>query len=274
MPKSHAGTSPIKEISLTQRKKPSPCPDNAFVAEETFRLVSGHVERNNSDAFSQGGLLRFAGRRATAKLLAHYEIFKMVADLPGHIVECGVFRGDSLLRFANFCEIFSTYDRSFDVIGFDNFEGFPSFHEKDGARTGDHDKVEGGWSSREYRDELYDLINVFDHDRFAPQKPRIRVIEGDIMETVPRYGVENPGTVVKLLHLDADLYEPTKMALEVFWDRLVIGGVLVLDEYGFDVFPGEAAAVNEFFAARGISPKVRKFPFSDNPGGFVVKEAH
>ncbi|MBX3490937.1 TylF/MycF/NovP-related O-methyltransferase [Parvibaculum sp.] len=258
---------------MSKLPKPAPCPDNVYVEDTLFRLLSGHCSSENKDAFSHGGVLRFASRRGIAKLLAHYEIFRMVEDLPGHIVELGVFRGDSLIRFAQFAEIFSTYDRSFDVIGFDNFKGFPSFHEKDGVKLVRHDKQEGGWSSESYRDELDVLINVFDHDRFAPQKPRIRLIEGDIVKTVPEYAEKNPGMVIKILHLDADLYEPTRVALEHFWDRLVIGGVLLLDEYGFDIFPGEATAVSEFFAERGIAPTVRKFPFTDNPGGYVVKES-
>ncbi|MRS98728.1 macrocin-O-methyltransferase [Ralstonia pickettii] len=257
-----------------ERKKPAPCPDNNFVEEAIFSLVARQVGDGNRDAFRFGGLLRYVNRRALAKLICHYEIYKQVNDLPGHIVEFGVFKGESLLRFAQFSEIFAPYDRSFDVIGFDNFSGFPDFHEKDGARKAINDKVEGGWSSAQYREELYDLINVFDHDRFAPHKPRIRIIEGDIRQTVPQYASENPGTKIKLLHLDADLYEPTKVGLECLWDRLVKGGILLLDEYGFDVFPGEASAVDEFFRARGIAPRIQKFPFSDNPGGYIVKETY
>jgi hypothetical protein len=42
-----------------------------------------------------------------AKLLAHYELYKMVSNLPGAIVECGVFKGTSLTRFATFRDLFS-----------------------------------------------------------------------------------------------------------------------------------------------------------------------
>lgn len=264
----------MRDDTVSQGKKPPPCPDSAYVTEMSFDLLARHCATGNREAFSHGGVLRFADRRSLAKVIAHYEIFRMVKDIPGHIVELGVFRGDSLLRFAKFAEIFSVYDRSFDVIGFDNFRGFPDFHEKDGRRAHAFDKDIGGWSSAAYRDDLLQLIEIFDHDRFAPQKPRIRLIEGDIRETVPRFATEVPGAVIRLLHLDADLYEPTKIALENFWDRLAIGGVLLLDEYGFDIYPGEASAVHEFFAGRGLAPVVRKFPFSDNPGGYVIKDSH
>lgn len=255
-------------------KTPNPCPDNSYVENKTFELLKNQVDSNNLDAFAMGGLLRYVNRRGIAKLLCHYEIFKQVSHLPGHIVELGVFKGESLLRFAQFSEIFLTFDRSFEVIGFDNFAGFPDFHAHDGKEDLNTNKVDGGWSSKNYREELLELVNVFDNDRFAPQKPRIKLIEGDIRKTVPEFKAANPGTRLKLLHLDADLYEPTKVGLECFWDNLVIGGILVLDEYGFDVFPGEAIAVDEFFKSRGITPTFRKFPFSDNPGAYIVKEAY
>jgi hypothetical protein len=253
------------------KKTPAACPDNAFVEDALFSLISRHVHDGNQDAFHFGGVLRYVNRRAFAKALCHYEIFRKVAELPGHIVELGVFKGESLLRFAQLAEIFAPYDRSFDIIGFDNFTGFPEFHPKDGERRSANNKVVGGWSSEKYRDELFDLINVFDNDRFAPQKPRIRIIEGDIRQTVPAFVADSPGVKLKLLHLDADLYEPTRVGLESFWDRLVPGGILLLDEYGFDIFPGEAAAVDEYFRERGIVPEMRKFPFSDNPGAYIVK---
>lgn len=247
------------------------CPDNEYSNSKIFSIIKKHAENDNREAFDNG-ILRYADRRSIAKFIAHYEIYKSVQNVPGNIVELGVFRGDSLIRFGQLSEIFNTYDRSMEVIGFDNFSGFPSFHEKDGKRDESEFKVVGGWSSSDYREDLYNIIDAFDHDRFVPQKPRIKLVEGDILETVPQYCLDNPGTKIRLLHLDADLYEPTKVALEYFWDSLSVGGVLLLDEYGFDLYPGEAAAVDEFFRERGVNPKVHKFPFTDNPGGYIIKE--
>ena len=247
------------------------CPNNKFVEDKTFELLSSQVLNKNPDAITGSSLLRYVDRRSIAKLISHYEIYKLVDKLPGHILEFGVFKGESLLRFAMFSEIFNPYDRSFDVIGFDNFSGFPKFHPKDGIQSQTENKVEGGWSSADYRDELYKLIEIFDNNRFVPQKPRIKIVEGDICQTAPQFLINNPGIKSKLIHLDADLYEPTLISLETFWDSLVIGGVLVLDEYGFDLYPGEASAVDEFFKKRNITPEIKKFSFSDNPGAYIIK---
>lgn len=246
-------------------------PDDQVANDLLFRLIQDQVSDNNPDAFLNGANLRYTSRRATAKFLAHYEVYKMVKELPGHIVELGVFKGESLLRFAQFAEIFNCYDRSFDVIGFDNFSGFTKLSSEDGLESIKNDKKIGGWSPERYRSELEALIEYFDLTRLAPHKPRIRLIDGNIEDTVPEFKKNNKNTRIKLLHLDADLYEPTKIALECLWDNLVIGGCLLLDEYGFDVFEGEAAAVDEFFRARKIDLSVHKFPYTDNPGGYVIK---
>ncbi|WP_223342327.1 hypothetical protein [Synechocystis sp. PCC 7339] len=59
-----------------------------------------------------------------AKLIAHYELYKMIRDLPGAIVECGVFKGTSLTRFATFRDLFD-HAHSKKVIGFDIYGKFP-----------------------------------------------------------------------------------------------------------------------------------------------------
>lgn len=59
-----------------------------------------------------------------SKMIAHYELYKSIINLPGCVIECGVFKGASLIRFATFREILeSPYSRK--IIGFDAFGKFP-----------------------------------------------------------------------------------------------------------------------------------------------------
>ena len=59
-----------------------------------------------------------------AKSIAHYELYKKIVDLPGEVIECGVFKGTSLIRFATYREILeSQFSRK--IIGFDAFGKFP-----------------------------------------------------------------------------------------------------------------------------------------------------
>ena len=89
------------------------------------------------------------------------------------------------------------------------------------------------------------------------------------MQTVPRYIEENPGLRISLLHLDLDLYEPTKVALEYLYPKVVPGGAVILDEYGMEGFPGESAAFDEYFGDN--RPVLKKFPFISTPGGYFIK---
>ena len=58
------------------------------------------------------------------KLLAHYELFKIAQKSEGSIVECGVFKGASLIRFAVFRKLFPVSEQK-KIIGFDSFAEFP-----------------------------------------------------------------------------------------------------------------------------------------------------
>ena len=62
------------------------------------------------------------------------------------------------------------------------------------------------------------------------------------------------GLKLCFVHIDMDLYLPTKAALETLWPRLVPGGVMVLHDYGCTLFPGVKKAVDEFFTPLGITP--------------------
>ena len=58
------------------------------------------------------------------KLLAHYELYKKIISLPGEVIECGIFKGTSLIRFATFRDLLENpYSRK--IIGFDVFGKFP-----------------------------------------------------------------------------------------------------------------------------------------------------
>ncbi len=206
------------------------------------------------------------------RFLAHYELFRLAVDLPGDIVELGVYRGASLMSWANFLEIRNMGDRQKQVFGFDNFQGFTEITDKDGAIDDQVAKQVGGFDSSVFEDILKDAIAIFDQDRFIPYKPRVKLVKGDIERTVPKFVEENPGLRICLLHFDCDMYTPTKVGLEHFWPRVVPGGVVLFDEYGIRPWEGESHAVDEYFREHGITARIRRFDWAPNPGGYVIKE--
>jgi hypothetical protein len=210
----------------------------------------------------------YARRIHLKRFLAHYELFQRVVDLPGDIVELGVYRGVSLMSWANFLEIRCMGDRQRRIWGFDSFEGLGDLAPEDGTGDAGVGKIAGGYTGNEAA--VRTAIDIFDADRFIPYKARVKLVRGDICETVPRWVKENPGVRISLLHFDCDLYKPTYIGLQYLWPLVVPGGVVAFDEYGIPPWEGESRAVDECFDKLG-APPLQRFTWSSNPGAYVVK---
>lgn len=212
----------------------------------------------------------FFRRRDLARLLAHYELFKLVADLPGVIVDLGVFRGASLFTWAKLLETFCPGDRARKVFGFDWFRGLQDFRPQDGVLDDKVGKREGGYGSDAAI--LARLVELNNQDGLLPGIDRVEVVVGDVRETLPRFLASHPGLRVSLLHFDLDLYEPTLAALRCLYPVVAQGGVVVFDEYGVVPWEGETRAVEDYFREIGKPlPRLAKFPFSQQPHGYFVK---
>jgi O-methyltransferase len=74
----------------------------------------------------------------------------------------------------------------------------------------------------------------------------------------PRFFPDTAGpvraNVFSLVHCDADIYQSVKASCEFFYPRLVGGGAMVFDDYGFNTCPGAKQAVDEFFAGLPEQP--------------------
>lgn len=256
-------TTPNPEQAFDGRKRYGP--DKEIEA----RLATLFAQRHISPLEAVNHFPLFARRVHLKKFLAHWELFRQTIELAGDIVELGVFRGLSLLTWANFLEVCNIGDRTKRVFGFDNFTGFGELSPEDGPDYDQAHKKQGGFSPEMYRDELRQVIDLFDADRFVGWKKRIDLVEGDIEKTVPEFVRRNPGLRISLLHFDCDMYRPTKVGLEHLYPLVVRGGVVVFDEYGILEWSGESKAVDEYFA--GTDVVVKKFPWQGAPGGYVVK---
>lgn len=235
-------------------------------ADETLRaLLKGHLDDHDLIA----NLGSFSRRMHYMKSFAHYEVFKLVQDLPGDIVECGVYKGASLLGFARFLETFCPGDRTRKVLGFDHFQGLIGRNEKDGATDERVGNLAEGWNAGGFRDTLFALVDAFNKDAFVQSRARVELVDGDVCETAAAYVEANPGMRISLLHLDMDIYAPTLAALRAFWPRIVTGGVVMLDEFAIREWPGETQALEEFFD--GKPPRLQKFGWASAPGGYFVK---
>lgn len=194
-----------------------------------------------------------------SKVLAHYEFFKKIINLPGAIVECGIFKGTSLVRFAGFRDLFGN-SYSHKIIGFDTFGDFPDTEFQSDKKYRDRFIANAGSQSISEAQ----LREVLDHKKV---NENIELISGDITKTVPEYVESNPYLKISLLNLDTDIYEPAVTVLEHLYPRVVRGGIILLDDYG--EFPGETKAIDDYFSGKNI--EIKKSPFAMTPC-YIVKE--
>ena len=215
-------------------------------------------ESKSWDAYND--LLLYGGVDRINKILARYELFKMVVELPGDIVEGGVFKGTGLFYWAKLIEIFNPRT-SRKVVGFDTFEGYPELEREYELHA-----------AKEFEDAAgYQPVSVEELTRTAASQnlqARIELVKGDVAATVNEYTKANPGFRIALLNLDFDTYDATKSALESLYDLVVPKGIVVLDEYAVSHW-GESDAVDEVFKHRDI--RLRSIPWTHSPSAYIVK---
>jgi len=195
------------------------------------------------------------------KQCRHYTLQKLLnkvlqAELDGNIAECGCWKGTSAYQIAS---IMKRNGTSKILHIFDSFEDGLS------DKMPQDNNVRVNQSIKEIKDEKEIFISIenevkenlsgFDFIKYYP---------GWIPE---RFG-EVDTFVFSFVHIDVDLYDPTKQSLEFFFERMVTGGIIVVDDYGYTQFPGAKIAVDEFVIR---NPGIL---FLDSPigGCFLVKQ--
>jgi predicted O-methyltransferase YrrM len=197
-----------------------------------------------------------------AKIFARAELVRMIADVPGNIVDAGAYKGISTLQFAHAINAYCP-NSSARVVAFDTFTStFPRVRADESKSATDHMNT--------YDPTALDRLREAIREHALGE--RIELVIGDIVETMPAFVEKHPGFRVNLLHCDLDVYKPTLAVLESLWSRVVPGGIAVFDEYAVDNW-GESDAVDEFFAKIGYRARLRRVPQSPTPAAYCVKES-
>lgn len=192
------------------------------------------------------------------KSLAHWELYKRIQLIPGDVLELGVYKGASLIRFASFRHALES-EKSRRILGFDAFGKFPLNQHNLESDKGFIEKFETAGGEGIIKSDLEKVLA-------AKGFGNVDLVEGDIFDTLPIFLKENPSSRFSLIHFDLDVYAPTKFALELLWDKLVPGGLLVFDDFG--AVEGETVAVEEFLADSNY--KLSKLPYYSIPS-FITK---
>lgn len=176
------------------------------------------------------------------KLLGQYEVSKQIVGLPGSVVESGVYKGVSFVRRATFRHLLETQEAR-KLIGFDAFGNSPELglcRAADIEFAATHDEIAGGAGIL-----LLDLSDLVEAKAFG----HFDLVEGNVMDTMGDYFSMYEHERIALLHFDMDVYEPTLAALELLWDRVVPGGLALVDDYA--AVAGATQAVDDFLSGTG-----------------------
>jgi len=172
------------------------------------------------------------------KKLRHFSLIQMVEhirdqNISGHIAECGVWKGHSAYLIASIMQ--NKFNDSFHI--FDSFTGGLS-------DKVDKDLVKGQSDNEIKKEKLIFASYLQDVKKTLNKFQFIKYHPGWIPEAFHEVSEIN----FSFVHIDVDLYQPTKDSLEFFYQRLNRGGVIVCDDYGLNQFPGAKSAVDEFMS--------------------------
>lgn len=150
---------------------------------------------------------------------------RLVSNVSGDTAECGVFKGASyyLIFKANQTAV---HQRTHHL--FDSFAGLSAPSAADGGLSSEGD--------------LACSIDVFRANLSEFGEAAVRFDQGWIPDRFPVVGDQR----FSFVHIDVDLYEPTRDSLEFFYSRMQVGGIILCDDYGFKTCPGATAAFDEY----------------------------
>jgi predicted O-methyltransferase YrrM len=189
---------------------------------------------------------------------AAYALFQAVRyvvrnRIAGAIVECGVWRGGSMMLAALALKHFGDTGR--ELYLYDTYEGMTRPEDVDVDFDGN--PMKQAWSEAQREDKAIGYGGAVDTVR-SYVKPtgypmeKMHFVAGDVLETIPK---TRPETIA-ILRLDTDWYKSTLHELTHLYDVLSPGGVLIIDDYGW--CRGARQATDEFFAGRDFQPLMQR----------------
>lgn len=185
-------------------------------------------------------------QRLQALVLAVRHIVRR--ELPGAIVECGVWRGGSMFAAAR--TLLDAGDSTRELYLYDTYAGMPAPGEHDVRRTDGRSAATLLADPREEQTRANAGLETVRRTMASSgyDSDRIHFVPGKVEDTIP----DTAPATIALLRLDTDWYSSTLHELEHLYSRLVPGGVLIIDDYGW--WEGARRAVDEFFARHPQPP--------------------
>lgn len=162
----------------------------------------------------------------------------------GSIVECGVWRGGMC---AAMTEVMGNTRR---VYLFDSFEGLPPAGEKDGEGAKSYQQ---NVNAVDYHDNCKAEMDFADRAMKLSGAKNVTLVKGWFSDTLPGYIFAEP---ILILRLDGDWYDSTMQCLENLYDKVVPGGLILIDDYHY--WEGCTRAVHDFLSRRDLPVRIRE----------------
>ena len=180
-------------------------------------------------------------------------------NIEGDIVECGVWRGGSMMAVAR--TLVSLNDCRRNLYLFDTFSGMTEPSDKDVDYMGNraaallqNDTVKEHDTSIWCYATIETVREVMLKTGYDPDK--LHFIQGKVEETIPGNAPER----ISLLRLDTDWYESTRHELIHLFPRLSRNGVIIIDDYGH--WEGAKRAVDEYFSENNVNILLNRIDYS------------
>lgn len=183
-------------------------------------------------------------------------------DVEGSIVECGVWRGGTMMAVAHLLRMHNSFDK--DLYLFDTFAGMPLPADVDADFHGRKAKSKFLAKQRtpDSSDWCYASLSEvqINLESAGYLKDKVHYVVGKVENTVP---VQAPETI-SILRLDTDWYESTKHEMIHLYPRLVPGGVLIIDDYGH--WQGARKAVDEYLLENRVPILLNRIDYTGRIG--------
>lgn len=203
--------------ALSSRAYLQHLPDFIFPDQSLFRSLLANWERGRTGN-NRGDYVRLLLLIANIRLMEKNGV-------DGHIAELGVYKGNS-------AKVFRELMPSRKLYLFDTFEGF-----SEADTQSDPSGIDGG----------HYACGLAPVKQFVGEADNVVYCVGRFPATAH---LVQPDDRFALVHLDCDLYEPTRAALEFFYPRMSPGGLIVVHDYFSGGWPGVTQAVDEFLQER------------------------
>lgn len=193
-----------------------------------------------------------------------YQTTKYVVDnnVEGAIVECGVWKGGSVMISAATLKMLNG---SKEIFLYDTFEGMSDPTEKDVSFN--NESAYKNWEQIKSSNSIilcYSTLDEVKKNVFSTgyDQDKFHFIQGKVEDTIPSQMPDK----ISILRLDTDWYESTYHELKHLYSKIVKGGVLILDDYGY--WKGAREAADQFFKENNINPLLQRI---DRSGRMVIK---